>query len=278
MKQSDETGTETDSVFGFIAGVYAAAVLAPAVTILAAVGVSENPATLFFSFLGSVIVFAGFVGWQARQESVAVRLGRTKWIWLAVVAPFGYGVLMFVVIAAGLRGAAVGVSMAGMIAGMITGMGFAVAAQNRYARATLSGSEEYVRFTASAPKRDRRLVMWSIAVFVVVGLAGMVASVVADFELGEDLYLLLPISGGLLGATTTKTFAVTDAGFLTDQRVHKNLQSWDDFEGFSVREDAVILRRAGWSAFGLRDIRRDAADIEDVDELAEALERFLPRE
>lgn len=277
MVESDET-ERTDGVFGFIAGLYAAALAAPAVAILASFGLTDDPATLFFSFLGSAISFGGVVGWTARRESVAVSLGRTKWVWLAVVAPFGYGVFMLAGISAGLRGAFVGIAIVGMILSMFTGMGFAVAAQNRYAKATLRGREEYVRFNARGPKRDRTLAMWGIAVFSIIGFAGFFAAIFADIEFAENFYLLFPMASGLLGSTSKKTFAVTDAGFLTDQSVHKNLQSWSNFESFSVREDAIILHRAGWSVFGLRDIRRDPADIEDLEEVEQALAKFLSRE
>lgn len=268
----------TDPVFGFIAGVYAGALLAPAVTILASLGLTDDPASLFFSFLGSVISFAMLVGWIARRESVGPRVGRSQWVWLAVVAPFGYGAVMLGGIAAGFRGAFVGASMAGMIAGMVTGMGFAVAARNRYARAALAESEEYVRFDARAPERDRRFHYAGIALLATVAIAGPVLAALTDVDAGRDLFVyLLPFLGGLLGLTSERTYAVTDAGLLADQGVFKNLRAWDQFERFSVTDDAVVVHRAGWSAFGLRDVRRDATDLEDVEAVDDALAKFLPR-
>ncbi|WP_276300394.1 hypothetical protein [Halorussus lipolyticus] len=269
---------ETDGFFGLVAGLYAATLLAPAVAILTAF-VTDDAAAPFFGFLGSVVAFAGLVGWYARPKSVAVRLGRSRWIWLAVVAPFGYAGVLFLTISAGLGGAGVGASMVGMIAGMFVGMGFAVAARNRYAKAALDGADEYVRFSARAPKRDRRVHYVVLGAGVVVTFAGPVVAWLTDLHVAENtFYLVGPFLGGLAGLTAERTFAVTDAGLLVDQRVSKNLRPWDQFESFSVSDDAVVVRRAGRSLFGLRDVRRDASDIEDPDAVADALSEFLPRE
>ena len=67
MSEPDETETGTDPVFGFTAGVYAAAVFAPAVTILAATSVTDDPAALIFSFLGSVVSFAALAKFLPRK-------------------------------------------------------------------------------------------------------------------------------------------------------------------------------------------------------------------
>lgn len=268
----------TDGFFGFVAGLYAAALLAPAVAILAAF-VTDHAAALFFSFLGSVVAFAGLVGRYARRKSVAVRLGSRDWIWLAVVVPFGYAGVLFLAIAADLGGVGVGASVVGMIAGMFAGMGFAVAARNRYAKAALDGAEERVRFSARAPKRDRQIHYGVLGVGAVVTFAGPVVAWLTDLRFAENtVYLVGPFLGGLAGLTAERTLAVTDAGLLVDQRVSKNLRPWDQFESFSVSDDAIVVRRARWSLFGLRDVRRDAGDVEDANAVADALSGFLPRE
>jgi len=268
----------TDGFFGLVTGLYTAALLAPAVTILAAF-VTDHAATLFFSFLGSVVAFAGLVGWYARRKSVAVRLGRTNWIWLAVVVPFGYAGVLFLAIAADLGGAGVGASMVGMSVGMLVGMGFAVAARNRYAKAALDGADEYVRFSARAPKRDRRVHYTLLGVGVVVTFAGPVLAWLTGLNFAENtFYLVGPFLGGFVGLTAERTFAVTDAGLLVDHHVSKHFRSWDQFESVSVSDDAIVVHRANWSLFGMRDVRRDASEIEDPEAVADALSEFLSRE
>jgi hypothetical protein len=79
----------TDEFFGFIAGLYAAAVASPAVA------ATTDPGALFFVLLGSVVLVTGVVGWLGRRESLAVGLGATRWVWVAVALPLGYLAALF---------------------------------------------------------------------------------------------------------------------------------------------------------------------------------------
>lgn len=270
---------EPDGFFGLVVGLYAATLLAPGVTILVALGVTTDPAALFFSLLGSVVSFASIVGWYARPTSVAVRLGRARWVWLAVVLPFGYAAVLLFAVGAGLPGAVAGVAIVAMVAGMFLGMGLATAARNRYAKAMLADAEECARFDARAPERERRLTTGVAALLLIGGAVGVVLSVFAEVELAWNAFtVLLPLATGLLSRVNEKTLAVADAGLSVKQSLYRTLDPWDEFESFSVTDDALVVRRAGWSAWGLRDVRRDPDEIENLEAVADALGRFLPRE
>lgn len=279
---TDTSGTEaaTDPFFGFLAGLYAAALVAPPVTVGLVVGVTTDPAVLFFAVLGTVVAVVAGVGWVARRASVAVALGRTRWAWLAPLVGFGWGgaLLLWSVGSEAGSSAAAGVSMLGMFAGGFVGLGLAAAAGNRHARAVLDGAEEYARFRARAPERDRRLTVWAAVVLGGAGLVGLGASfLVEDDSLLWLFQLLVPVAAGLAGSSAERTVAVADAGLLVGNPVRKRVLSWDEFESYSLTDDALVVRRAGWSPWGLRDIRRDPADIEDPDAVADALARVLPR-
>lgn len=269
---------ETDGFFGLLTGLYAAFLLAPGATSLAALYLTTDPAALFFILLGSVVSITGVVGWYARPESVAVRLGRTRWVWLAVVVPFGYAAILLFSVGAGLPSAVAGVSMLGMIAALFSGMGLAVAAQNRHAKAVLAETEEIAQFDARAPERDRYLMTRAAAVLVGAGVVGLVIALLTGIEVTWNVFtLLVPIAAGLIGRVNEKTLRVTEAGLFVEQPLHRTVKSWDEFESFSVTADALVVHRAKWSPFGLRDVRRDPDDIADPEAVASALAAFLPR-
>ncbi|WP_115862789.1 hypothetical protein [Halorussus litoreus] len=270
----------TDGFFGFLAGLYAAVLVAPAVVTALALRVTTDGGTLYVSLLATVVAVVAAVGYLARSERLAVRLGGTRWVWLAPVVPFGYaGGFVLGAASDSVSGAVVGVSMLGMLAGAFAGLGLAVAARNRHAKAVLATAEEYARFTARGPERDRRLVTWSVALLMGAGAVGFLATlVVGRLESSQWLFNLAIAAGaGLMGATAERTVAVTDAGLLVGNPVSKRVRPWSAFESYAMTDDAVVVRRAGWSPWGLRDVRRDPEEVEDPDAVAAALGRVLPR-
>ncbi|WP_132057507.1 hypothetical protein [Halorussus amylolyticus] len=276
----DATTESTDAFFGLLAGLYVAALVVPAVTLGLAVGVTTDAAALFFAVLGTTVGVTAAVGWVARDESLAVRLGSTRWVWLAPIVGFGFGAaLMFGSIGGGVgSSASVGVAMLGMLAGAAVGTGLAVAAQNRHVKAVLADAEESARFRARGPERDRRITNWAVVVLMGGGMIGLLVSFATEYGSLQWLFnLLVPLGAGLIGATTERTFAVTDAGLLVAMPVHKRIVSWSAFDSYSVTDDALVLHRAGWSARGLRDVRRDLDEIEDLDGVTAALDEHLPR-
>ncbi|SHH64011.1 hypothetical protein [Halobaculum gomorrense] len=83
----------------------------------------------------------------------------------------------------------------------------------------------------------------------------------------------------LLGSVTTvfaalgdddTEYVVTDAGLRVDRALHE----WDEFEGYRIEDDEVVLPRSG----RLRPaVTVDADAVDDLDAVATALGRFLPR-
>lgn len=271
---------ETDGVFGLAAGLYAAALAAPAVAIGAALEATADPGVLFFALLGTVAVVGVAVGWPARRTGLAVRLGRRPLTWAPLVVPFGYfGVL---VLADSSRGgdppsAVAGLAVVGALAGVLAGACLAVAARNRHARAALADAEVLARFSAAAPERDRRAAKRTFAGLLAVSVVGFGASVAADAPPLRWLFqIATPLGASLFGATTERRVAVTEAGLVVGNAVSRGVRPWDQFESYAVTGEAIVVRRKGWSARGLRDVRRDATEVEDPDAVAAALGEFLP--
>jgi len=277
---ADRSLDGTDEFFGFLVGLYAAVLVAPTTVAAVALGVTTDGATLYPVMLGSVAATVTVVGYLARSERLAVRLGSTPWVWLATVVPAGYAVTLVVGVSnGGVPAGVLGVSMLAVLAGVFVGMGLAVAARNRHAKAVVSAAEEYARFEARGPERDRRVAKWTVGLLLVGGMVGFATSVlVPGLEAFRWLFNLSIAGGaGLNGALAERTVAVTDAGLLTGNPVVKRVRPWSAFESYEVTDDAVVVRHAGWSAWGLRDVRRDRADVADVAAVEAALGRALPR-
>lgn len=270
----------TDPFFGFLVGLYAAVLIAPWV-VAVALRVTTDAAALYVVLLGSVAAVVTGVGYLARSERLAVRLGATPLTWVAAVVPVGYlaALLGLLAVVSRVPAAVAGVSMLAAISGLFVGLGLAVAARNRHAKAVVASAEEYARFDARAPERDRRLIRWSVALLMGVGTLGFLGSLLVDgLEAFRWLFHFAIAAGaGLTGANAERTVAVIDAGLLVGNPLSKRVRPWSAFEGYSVTDEAVVVRRAGWSAWGLRDVRRDRDEIEDPEAVDAALGRVLPR-
>lgn len=270
----------TDAFFGFLVGLYAAALVAPAVTIAVARRVTGDPAVLYLTLLGTATLVIAGVGLVARRESLAVRLGATRWKWLAVVLPFAYLAVLFVgaVTESDPPAAAGWVTFPGGVAGMLVGFGLVVAARNRYSKAVLAAAEEYASWSARSPERDRRIARGGAAAAFALGISGFVASAVLDYApFRWSANLLVPMAAGFLGATDERTLTVTDAGLVAKRPLNRSVRPWSAYESYAVTDDALVVHRAGWSAWGLRDVRCDLEDVADVDAAETALSKFLPQ-
>ncbi|WP_276281161.1 hypothetical protein [Halorussus caseinilyticus] len=277
------SATDTDAFFGLVVGVYAATLVVPAVSIAVALRVPTDPGVLFFLSLGVGVAVTAAVGRIAGRTPLAVRLGGSRWVWTAMALPFLYfGVLpLGTTFARGdaLPGGMVAVALVGAIAGFLSGVGVVAASRNRHAKAMVADAETVVRFAASAPARDRRVTTWAVAGLFGAAILGFVGSALLDFAPLRWLFqLLVPAGTALYGTTTERRVTISDAGIVVATPAYKHLRSWSAYESFDVTDEEIVVRRAGWSPWGLRDFRRDATEVEDPRAVAATLERFLPRE
>jgi len=278
--RGDRQTGDADPFFGFVVGLFVAALVAPVATIGVAVAATTDAGVLFFTFLG-VGVAAIAVGWRAAgREAVAVRLGGTRRAWLAPAAGLAYaGVLLAATDVEGpASGIAVGLAVLGLIGGLVGGAGLVFAAHNRHARAALDGSDRSVEFSARGPERDRRLATWGVGALMLSGTIGFAASLAVGLEPLRWLFHFMIAGGaGLAGATAERTYVVANAGVRVGTPVHKRIRPWSVFDGHSLTDDALVLHRSGWSLRGLRDLRLDRDEIEDVETIRSVLDEHLPR-
>ncbi len=174
-------------------------------------------------------------------------------------------------------GVVAGLAIVGALAGFLTSIGFVAASHNRHTKAMTADAEELVRFTAPAPNRDRRVVERVVAGLFVAGALGFAVGAAIGFDPLRWLFqMLVPMAPGLWGSTTDRNVVVSDAGVVTGNPAYKRFRPWSAFESYDVTDDAIVVRRAGWSAWGLRDLRRDPEAVDDSEEVAAALGKFFP--
>jgi hypothetical protein len=145
-------------------------------------------------------------------------------------------------------------------------------------KAVLADAPPAVEFSARAPGRDRARAKWSVSALFAVGIVGLVAGILLDFDPLRWLFqILVPAAAGLYGSTSEREVRISSAGLVAGSPVHKRLRPWSAFESYDVTDEAIVVRRTGWSPWGLRGVRRDASEVENPEAVADALGKFLPR-
>jgi hypothetical protein len=267
-----------DTVFAFVAGLYVALLVAPAVVFAATAVYPLDAAGLYLGLLVTLtaITVAATVG-VGRMYGVAERLGASP-----LARGLGVGAVLGAV---GYGAAAVGIDpssgsgtlWAGVVfSGLAIVVGLAIVAMSRtrYAKAVVDGDAVRAEWEAGWPQPLRtRLQVGAMTLY----LGGMVLLFGGEFVgLGayEWLGAVAFVPGGaLMGWGQPRGYRLAPVGIERTNYVHRRLYEWDSFESFSVTDDAIVLRRSGpRPAF-----RCWREEIDDEDELIDALDDHLPR-
>jgi hypothetical protein len=111
------------------------------------------------------------------------------------------------------------------------------------------------------------------------GLAGLSIAIFLGLAwLTKSPFLLVPALGGVVFFVqiTPGPTRVTEAGLVFEQRfgrfnIGNKLVEWDNFEGYRVDDDALtIVYDTIWT-----DLRYDSAEIDDIEETTDVLDRYL---
>ncbi|WP_336002318.1 hypothetical protein [Halorientalis halophila] len=263
-----------DAVFAFVTGLYASALLAPALTGVIALTVSSDAGVLYGNFLGFVTLVTAGVAWAVtRWRGLPERLGATRWAWLLGLVPLVVAAGYFASLHA-LRG----VAMAGFFlsaSGIVVGLLLVAMTRTRYARTVVDDEAVRAEWKAGWPQPLRTRVQVGAVVLYLVGTAltfgGEFVGLAEFWWLGAPAFV-----GGaaLLGFGQPRTYRLAPVGIERSNYVHRRLYEWDAFESFAVTDDAVVLHRSGWRPA----IRCWREEIEDEDALIDALAEHLPRE
>lgn len=273
-----ETRPDYYGLFALVVGLYAAAVVAPAATLLLAAGTAHWQ--VYATLLGNAALVTVLVGVAATrvEESLALRLGRTR---LSRGLPLAWGLPLAGVPYAGWLAAArpggvsVWLSMAGIVGGFLLGLVVLLMARNRAVRDRIADAQVLARWSAKAAPRRRRLAKRLAVASLGVGIAAIAAGAALGVQpLTWTGQVLAPAGPGLFGATEHREYAALEEGLVVRAPATVRVVPWDRFEGFDETGDALVLhRREPWRLA----ISCDASEIEDVAGVREALAAFVPK-
>lgn len=128
-----------------------------------------------------------------------------------------------------------------------------------------------IEFTARTGQRTRRIQNWSMAggLGAITGLAVILYTSGLLDVLTLGLVVAAVVSFAVLfRRTTTHSVVVTADGLALDD----SFTEWDDFESYELTDDSLVLTR---SSRVLADVTFDLSDVESVDDVRSALDRYL---
>ena len=266
-----------DGQYAFVAGLYVAAFLAPAL-VLALSRVVMNAAVLYVGFLVAVAGVTAVAGWTvSRTPGLAVSLGRHDAVWLLAVLPFGWFVSVFGATAVGFEPPdfAVPLAVIGTVGGMLLGLTLVAMSRTRHANAALAGAVDLAEWEARWPRRWRRAAGGISIVAFTASTLGIISAFAFDSEWGWRLYYLMFVGVVLMNLLNPRTFRVTDAGLVIEHPLQRQFRPWSAYTSYELTDEALVIRPADW----WRPAHRcDRTDIGDVDTTATALDdALIPR-
>jgi len=226
----------------------------------------DSPLLLAAAFLSTALI--GYLG--ARQVT-GIETTVSTWPGFGVLVgpPLVYSVLAIVVLLEAAFDSLlwVGVGVMSGVAGLIVvGLGY-----DARTRAAVGNAKTYASWDGRAPRNQRRALIGLSAV-VCLGTLGFMLTPQGDpgelFDVAAVLLLIPVVTSGLVAFRNQKKYQITDIGFVNQG----NLQSWENYEGYRIEEDTVVLETA--SRIG-SSLRFDRSDIDDEAAVRDALERVF---
>lgn len=277
MSDSVPTAGRPDTLFALVAGLYASLLFVP-VGLLAA-GISDV-ASMYVAFLFGTVVVTTVV-------TIAVRraVGLPEWLgagprrFLPAVAPGG-----FVLFVGGFQTFLLGraLSERTLLLGAVAGIGsvavgglLSLMADTRYAKAVTESARVDATWRAPWPERPRRRVRYvGGGVAVACGLLFVVGAVFDIPVVRYGAQFVLPL--GIVVSTwgQARTYRATSAGLELQAPANRHLYRWEQFEGYMLTEEAIVLHhRAPWRL----PMYCDRSALDDAEAVQAALGQYLPR-
>lgn len=270
------TADYPDPSYAIAAGLYAAALLTPAIVLVLS-SVLSGAAVLYLSFLGVVASIAIVAGWSvSRIRGLAVRLGGSSIVWLLAALPLVWSVGVFGSSAIGweVPDIAGPLAVVGTGGGCLLGFLLIALSRSRYATAVLADSEEYAQWEARWPRHWRYLSVAGMVIAMAVGTVGIIVQFVFGIDWTGSLYYLLFVWTPLAGAVNPRTFRVTAVGLVVERSPLRRLRPWSAFKGYTLSTDALIIQTAAWWRPAYRSDREDI-DKDELDTLVGSLDELL---
>jgi len=263
------TAEPPDAPYAIVAGLYVAALLAPAVVLALSAFVTDAGLPTSVCSPPARCLLYSRAG-ASRTAGIAVSLGRHTATRLLAVLPFawGGGIVALTAIWGNPPGIAVLLATLGAIGGMFLGLILTGMSRNRYAAAVLTDAEEIAQWEARWPRRWRRV---AVGGAVVTSIASPLAWSRSSRSMSTGPGPSMP--SGWCGhpprARRTRTFRVTDAGLVVERPLQRRFRPWAAISGYTLTDDALVVQQSAWWRLSYR---CDRADIDDVDAVVTALD------
>jgi hypothetical protein len=279
LNASSECVGRPDTLFAFVAGLYVALLVSPALLVAVALWVTASEAVVYVGLLLTIpaIVAAASVGVRNRP-GLPERLGGTGLTWgLSLVGGLAAVGYFTVAVSDALPPAAGGVGMAGFFCGMSAGvLGFflVLMSRTRHAKALVDEATVEATWDARWPRRRRYLAYALAGLALAANLVTLAASVLTDWESGFGAFGI-GIAAILLTLGQERTYRVTAAGLERRHPAVRRLFPWRSFARVRTTDEAVVVERRAWWR---PSIRCDRGDIDDVDAVVAALSAHVGTE
>lgn len=270
------TTPRRDWTYASVAGLYVAAFLAPASTLVLS-QVTGDAATLYVGFLVAVTTVTAIAGWATtKARGLAVRLGGTDAVWVLVVLPFAWfgGVIAGTFVGLDLPRIAAPLGVFGTGAGMFLGIVLVGMSRTRHADAALAGARSITTWEARWPRSWRRVATGGAILAFGATAVGFVAVFGFGLDWGWRLYYLLLVAVPLVNVLNPRRFEVTDRGLVVDHPLQRQFRPWARYEGYGLTDSALRIHPREW----WRPAHRcDVSDIGDVTAAVTGLDAVLDR-
>ena len=272
-----QTADQPDLLFALVAGLYVAAMAAPA-AVGAASLLTTDGGLLYMALLAAVAVLTMASAVAIRQSrAVPERLGASRATWLLVAVPIGVlvGYLLASVtdLAAGVPATVGLLAFFTTMVAMLLGIALVGMSRTRYVAAVVDEDEVTAEWRAGWPEGARRRLYAVGGVVALVGIVGIGVGIFVEngwVRVAGQFVLIFVIA--LAPVAQERTYRVTPVGLESRMPVQRCLHGWESFTGYEMTDDALVLRRRGpWRV----DVRCALADIEDPEAVRAALDRRL---
>jgi hypothetical protein len=154
---------------------------------------------------------------------------------------------------------------------MTLGLVLGVMARTRHTDAVVASVDIACAFRAGWPAPSRKRLGFAAGVFTAVTGACFLVGLVLDvFVLQLAGQLLLPLGAVTYSSTEDRDYTVSAAGLEQRNPVARQLFRWNDFDGYTRTDDALVLHRR-WHI----DTRFALADLDDPDAVERAVAQYL---
>lgn len=262
----------SENVLSLLIGIYLAFLVAPLGPLLLSLAAEPGDYWISLLFGAGLAVGAGATYAVSKRENLCDKVAEknSDFVLLILTLPLVYFILFVVSLRSGVSTTTTEVYIPIAIGffGVVPGVLISAFADYVHTRKLVEESRKYAEWKAKPDPGKRWYLTYGGALFIVAGAIGAYSGL-----LGYLVSSLMGLVGVLLiiDAGHSRKYVVTDAGLKVRDIAIPYLYPWKSFEGFSVEDDTLkIKRKKKWDHESF-----DLSGVDNPNEVREALSRFL---